>query len=147
MFFSRKNLRKILEGKKTATRRRTGRWQLGEHWIRATFLERGIAKIEIFRKYRQKLGDMTEEDAKKEGLNNLEEFKQLWISFYGSWNPEEVVWVYEFKLIPESIRIHPGRCRFCGSTKIFENHGLVECQDCGALYSLSSIDHYIRSRS
>ncbi|MHC1589818.1 MAG: ASCH domain-containing protein [Candidatus Hecatellaceae archaeon] len=140
MFFNRKNIRRILEGKKTATRRKTGRWRLGNHSIRTTLFEKGLARIEIFRKYQQKLGDMTEEDARKEGVNSLEEFKQLWISLYGSWNPEEVVWVYEFKLIPGSIRIPPGHCRLCGSARLIGHYGISElafseCLDCGAIYS------------
>ena len=43
---------------------------------------------------------MTEEDAKAEGFNSLEEFKKVWIEIHGYWDPDEEVWVYEFKLLP-----------------------------------------------
>jgi hypothetical protein len=36
---------------------------------------------------------------KKEGFNNLEEFRKAWIEINGSWNPEEIVTAYEFELV------------------------------------------------
>ena len=46
------------------------------------------------RKYRQRLGDMTEEDAHAEGFKDLDAFKAFWLKIYKRWNPAEVVWVY-----------------------------------------------------
>jgi hypothetical protein len=46
----------------------------------------------------QKLGEISSEDVKKEGYNSLEEFKQIWMEINGSWNPEQIVTAYEFKL-------------------------------------------------
>ena len=55
----------------------------------------------IVKKYRQKLGDMSEEDIRKEGCLSRGEFIQEWEESYesGSYRPDLEVWVYEFKLI------------------------------------------------
>jgi len=55
--------------------------------------------IRISKVYRQKLGDMTEEDALKEGDFTLSEFKSLWKNLCGIWNENEVVWVIEFECL------------------------------------------------
>ena len=39
------------------------------------------------------------EDIKKEGFNNLEDFRRAWIEINGSWNPKQIVTVYEFKSV------------------------------------------------
>ena len=57
--------------------------------------------ILITRKFRQKLGDISQADAQAEGYKNLEEFKKAWTEIYGPWNPQKVVTVYEFKKIDE----------------------------------------------
>ena len=41
---------------------------------------------------------MTEEDAYKEGYDTLEEFKKTWIELHDRWDPDQEVWVYEFRL-------------------------------------------------
>ena len=35
---------------------------------------------------------------KKEGCNSLEEFRKVWQEIHGSWNPDQIVMAYEFKL-------------------------------------------------
>jgi len=46
--------------------------------------------------YVQRLGDVSDEDARKEGFPSLEEFKRVWREIYGSFNPEQRVVVIEF---------------------------------------------------
>ena len=46
--------------------------------------------FKITKRYRQSLGEVTEEEAYLEGFDSLEEFKQKWISIGGSWEPERV---------------------------------------------------------
>jgi len=46
----------------------------------------------------QRLGDITAEDAKKEGFESLEELRKAWVKIYGSWNPGQIVTVYDFQL-------------------------------------------------
>jgi len=43
--------------------------------------------------------DMTLEDAKKEGYDSLKEFRKVWEKINGYWDPNQVVWVYEFKMV------------------------------------------------
>ena len=63
-------------------------------WVKKTGLKILITKV-----YTQRLGDMSEEEALKEGGYSLEEFKKLWERINGSWNPDEVVVAYEFRLM------------------------------------------------
>lgn len=143
MFFSRKHLRLTIEGKKTATRRTSGRHHVGHtEAIRCWIFEKGLARIRILRKYRQRLGDMTEEDARKEGGYTLAEFPAAWREIYGheSWDPAKEVWVYEYKLVPGSLVNRAGRCVLCGSSRVHPHFGITEyafseCEDCGAVYN------------
>lgn len=65
------------------------------------------ARIEAYTKFaelrvtdlaRKKLGDFTEEDAKREGGYTLEEFKSVWKKLHGEWNPNETVNVVRFRV-------------------------------------------------
>jgi len=107
MLFKRTLFGKILSGEKTASRRpmerKRGRrvYEVGEKvGIRNGYVK-PKAHVVITRRYRQKIGNMTDEDAKKEGFKDLEEFKRVWKRLYGKWNPNRVIWVYEFKLATE----------------------------------------------
>lgn len=42
------------------------------------------------------------EDIQKEGFRSLEELKREWTNIYGEWNPDQIVTVYEFRLIEEN---------------------------------------------
>lgn len=55
--------------------------------------------IKVTDLYRQKLGDMKNEDFWKEGNYSPNGFKRLWKRINGSWNPGLVVWVIEFRPI------------------------------------------------
>ena len=68
-------------------------YEVKESWLRST----GI-KILITRVCSQRLGDIKPEEALKEGVYIFEEFKKIWKKINGSWNPDKVVTVYEFKL-------------------------------------------------
>ena len=56
-----------------------------------------FATLTIENVTRKRLGNFTEEDAKREGGYTLEEFKQVWETLHGTWNPQEKVYVIEFK--------------------------------------------------
>ena len=65
------------------------------------------SKVEAYTKFaelrvtgvsRKKLGDFTEEDAKREGGYDLAEFKKVWKKLHGEWNSDESVSVVNFKL-------------------------------------------------
>lgn len=100
--FKEKHIDLVLEGRKTQTRRiHKSEWKLGKTYsVRACRFEKGIAKILIIRKFRERLGDISLQDIRKEGFSNIWEFKAVWEEIYGqeAWNPELVVTVYEFVL-------------------------------------------------
>ncbi|MHA1834988.1 MAG: ASCH domain-containing protein [Candidatus Baldrarchaeia archaeon] len=104
MLFKRTLLGKILSGEKTQTRRpvtkKRGRqvYSVGQKVGVRNGFKPYVAYIIIKRRYKARLGDITEQDAKKEGFNSVEEFKQFWIEIYGKWDPNQLVWVYEFEL-------------------------------------------------
>ena len=56
-------------------------------------------RIFVKRLWVQRLGDMTIEDAKKEGFSSLDKFRESWIDIYGFWNEDMHVWVVEFEYI------------------------------------------------
>ncbi|MBT0160697.1 ASCH domain-containing protein [Candidatus Bathyarchaeota archaeon A05DMB-2] len=97
--FKRRHINAIREGRKTQTRR-THRhtWQLGKTYaVRTSYFGKPEGYIRILRKFKQRLGGISAEDVRKEGYNSLEEFKQAWTAINGRWDPDLVVWVYEFR--------------------------------------------------
>jgi hypothetical protein len=84
----------ILSGRKTATRRATPYGaKRGD-----TFLAGKIGRFRITAVYRQQLGDMTEEDAKKEGCDSLKDYRALWQRMHPrlGWEDRWYVWVIEW---------------------------------------------------
>jgi hypothetical protein len=104
MLFTAALLEKIQDGKKTQTRRivqsRRGAkvYQIGERVRIAAGYRGASAQIIIRNRRRQKIGEITEEDAVKEGFADVEEFKQTWLKLFGYWDPNQEVWVYDFVL-------------------------------------------------
>ena len=39
---------------------------------------------------------MTEDDAWKEGLPFLKDYREVWVDIYGHWDNDRMVWVVEF---------------------------------------------------
>jgi hypothetical protein len=97
-------LKKILEGTKTQTRRPgKQRYREGRRYgVRSSRFKKSEAHIVITRSRREKLGDISREDAKKEGFSNVEEFQTTWRRIYRRWNPTQIVTVYDFELAPET---------------------------------------------
>ncbi|RAL21099.1 ASCH domain-containing protein [Thermoflavimicrobium daqui] len=91
------DIQRVLEGKKTSTRRHGRYADPGEIMIL-----RG-KKFEIYKVYRQALRELTEEQAQSEGFANLNEYKDYILSIHPglTWNPEAKVWVHEFRPLEE----------------------------------------------
>jgi hypothetical protein len=100
--FKRKYIERILEGRKVQTRRiHRGEWKLGRTYaIKDRWFGKPKGHIVITRKFRERLGDISLEDVQKEGYGNLEDFRKAWEEIHGlgSWNPDLVVTVYEFRV-------------------------------------------------
>jgi hypothetical protein len=90
----------ILSGQKTQTRRAYKRgWLIGQTYkIKDHYLSKGLGTIKITRSFKQRLGDISEQDVQKEGFKNSTEFIDAWNAINGSWNPDTIVTVYEFIL-------------------------------------------------
>ncbi|MBN1683384.1 ASCH domain-containing protein [Candidatus Bathyarchaeota archaeon] len=91
----------ILNGKKTVTRRFKKPFvKEGETYlIRIGYSKYLDKKIYIKRIYTQFLCEITEEDAIKEGLSSLNEYKKVWTKIYGEWEDTKKIWVIEFNLV------------------------------------------------
>ncbi len=95
--FSKVHADEIVKGVKTQTSRKAKdpRLQPGSI-VRAQITH--FADLEIANVYRKKLEDFDDEDAMREGGYTLEEFKEVWKEIHGKWNPNENVYVIQFKL-------------------------------------------------
>jgi len=101
VIFREEMVDQIVSGVKTQTRRRSkitykeGRvYQIKLNWFKKT--EHHIRILKVFQ---QRLGDVSHEEARKEGFSSVEGFQAKWVEIYGSWNPDEMVTAYEFKLL------------------------------------------------
>jgi hypothetical protein len=86
-------VQKALGGEKTQQRRNGVYAYPGE-----TFELEGVA-FEVTRVEHVPLGAMTEEDARAEGFDGLDAYRDLILRMHAgmAWNPEALVWVHEFK--------------------------------------------------
>jgi hypothetical protein len=105
MLFKPRHIDAIRQGVKTATRRDWAdgyaRPNPGVHMATTEMFATDEAcdcYIIVERVYRQPLGEMTEEDGRKEGGYGLADFREAWeqINGPGAWDPEMVVDVVEF---------------------------------------------------
>ncbi|MEH7298900.1 ASCH domain-containing protein [Neobacillus drentensis] len=86
------DVKKVLTGEKTATRR-NGRYADPGEIMTLEGRQFVVDKV-----YSQSLGELTDEDARREGFNNVEEYKQSILSIHPGmpWLPQMRVWVHEF---------------------------------------------------
>ncbi len=103
MLFKADLLAKVLSGQKTQTRR-TGvkEYKLGTVQPVCNGYKAPAGYVKITRKYRQPLCCISEKEAKKEGFSSIDEFRQAWLKINGSYNPDQVVTVYEFELVTKA---------------------------------------------
>jgi N4-acetylcytidine amidohydrolase len=82
----------VLQGKKTATRRN------GRYADEGEIMELKGEKYIVDKVYSQALGELTDEHAKQEGFQTVEEYKETILSYHHGmpWHPKMRVWVHEF---------------------------------------------------
>ncbi|WP_144513917.1 ASCH domain-containing protein [Bacillus sp. FJAT-22090] len=87
-----KDVEKVLNGEKTATRRNGVYADLGEIMVL------GDKKFRVDAIYSQTLGEMTDEHARQEGYTSMEEYKQSILAMHAKmpWLPTMKVWVHEY---------------------------------------------------
>jgi hypothetical protein len=113
MLFKLEHKNMILDRSKTATRRLWEKPRVkvgGIYKAKLQMLSKEyFAKIKVTKLYKQRLCDMTQEDARKEGYPHLKEFEKIWIEINGEWNNRisghwngnEEVYVIEFERVEE----------------------------------------------
>jgi N4-acetylcytidine amidohydrolase len=91
------DVKKVLAGEKTATRRNGRYADPGEIMI----LEGKQFVVENV--YSQSLGELTDDDARREGYATVEEYKQSILSYHPGmpWLPQMRVWVHEFRPVED----------------------------------------------
>ena len=99
MLFRRHLIEKILRGEKTRTIRPTGKYKVGRTYIIQERPGVNRGKILVLRKVPKKLGELTEEDVLPDGYGSLEAFRRAWIRMYGTFDPEALVWLYDFEVV------------------------------------------------
>lgn len=90
-------IKKVISGSKTATRRNRRHADVGE------IMTLHGHEFIIENVYEQKLGEVTESQAKQEGYQDLEQYKDSILSLHPGmkWVPAMKVWVHEFKAVKE----------------------------------------------
>lgn len=90
-----RDVEKVLAGRKTATRRNGRYADAGE------VMTLSGKRFVVERVYVQALGDVTEEDARREGHENLEAYRQAILAIHPGmpWAPTMRVWVHEFRAL------------------------------------------------
>ncbi|MNI30142.1 hypothetical protein D3C73_839720 [compost metagenome] len=89
-----KDIEKVLQGSKTATRRN------GRYADPGEVMELGGNKYIVNRVYQQSLGELTDEHAQAEGFASIEAYKESILAMHPGmpWLPQMKVWVHEFEL-------------------------------------------------
>lgn len=67
--------------------------------VHASVWEPHFTDLRITSIERKRLGEITEEDAKREGGYTLKEFQEVWKSIHGEWNDEDFVYVIHFERV------------------------------------------------
>jgi hypothetical protein len=101
LLFKKPMIQKIHNGSKTSTRRpiRPMVKEGGRYHLKIELFKALPDSIQVDRLYQQPLGEMTEADAKREGYSTLQEFQEVWVSLFKIYDPEQTVWVVEFRYL------------------------------------------------
>jgi ParB family transcriptional regulator, chromosome partitioning protein len=97
MVFNHRHYKAVMEGTKTQATRRRPDPQIEEGSIVRGAVNH-FADLQVGQIVRKRLGEFTEADAQHEGGYTLAEFRDYWERVNGSWNPDEVVYLIQFKV-------------------------------------------------
>jgi hypothetical protein len=86
-----------------------------------------IARLRVTDVRHERLGEITAEDARREGFKrkgfgSTAMFEEYWAKLHGEWDPRVHVWVISFELEPEDVRFlapsHPARPDYTGNRQL-----------------------------
>lgn len=91
---------RVLSGEKTQTRRlRPPRVAVGRSYaVQPGRGKKSVGRIIVTDLWQQRLGDISDDDARAEGYWNREEFFDSWRRIHHAFDPSAQVWVVEFRL-------------------------------------------------
>jgi len=101
ILFKKHFIDKILSGEKTQTRRvhKKPLYRGELVAVKTSYSKCSGIVLRILKVWKERLGDISEADARKEGCGSIEGFKQEWIRINKVWDPNLEVTVYEFEVV------------------------------------------------
>lgn len=108
MMFDKLCIEKIYNDGKWQTRRRFNPSRRPAvpgaiHKLKIDRTKNDYGLIEIHKIWIQKFGDISESDVKAEGFDSISEYKKYFQSVNGQHNPDDLIWVVEFRRIKYAV--------------------------------------------
>lgn len=109
MIFKPVLLKAIFDGRKTMTRRPgVTRYEVGKRYaIQPGMARPMVGRIEIVSIRTEFLGNITEDEARREGFDSRSAFVDYWTDLYGGFGGDGVVTRIEFQLVEQTRAICP----------------------------------------
>lgn len=136
MLFQKEHIAMIADGTKTETRRIWDGWHAKVGGTYAVQSRRYQPRSECIiiactNRYTQRLGDMTEENARAEGGYTLAQFKALWERINRvPWDDNQIVHVVVFQRVHKSMNpaVHCVHCTYMPHAKFLKVSPKITCQ-------------------
>lgn len=104
MLFKPYHVEMITSGRKTQTRRIWDRANVrvgGDYAVTTRWYQKsnGLPRVRVTEIRKERLGEISEADAEREGYGSVKEFIGAWEQINRFWKPEQEVWVVTFELV------------------------------------------------